>query len=53
MHHVLCKVKSDRRAAIPVKEYAVRYPHCLDKRVPESMTHVAPMEDGNFYEHEK
>jgi len=50
---VLREGNSDRRAAVPVKEYAFQYPHSMGKWVPESKTHVASMEDGDFYSHEK
>merc|ERR1719413_67185 len=50
---VLREGNSDRRAAVPVKEYAFRYPHSMGKWVPESKTHVASMTDGDFYSHEK
>jgi len=50
---VLREGNSDRRAAVPVKEYAFRYPHSMGKWVPESKTHVAFMDDGDFYSHEK
>jgi len=50
---VLREGNSDRRAAVPVKEYAFQYPHSMGKWAPESKTHVASMEDGDFYSHEK
>jgi len=50
---VLREGNSDRRAAVPVKEYAFKYPHSMGKWVPNSKTHVASMEDGDFYSHEK
>merc|ERR1719159_1915759 len=50
---VLREGNSDRRAAVPVKEYAFRYPHSMGKWVPESKTHVASMTDGDFYSHER
>merc|ERR1712190_287147 len=50
---VLREGNSDRRAAVPVKEYAFQYPHSMGKWVPESKTHVASMSDGDFYSHEK
>eukprot|EP00933_Yihiella_yeosuensis_P048982 TRINITY_DN454_c0_g1_i4.p1 TRINITY_DN454_c0_g1~~TRINITY_DN454_c0_g1_i4.p1 ORF type:complete len:782 (-),score=243.32 TRINITY_DN454_c0_g1_i4:623-2968(-) len=50
---VLREGNSDRRAAVPVKEYAFKYPHSMGKWVPESKTHVASMKDGDFYAHEK
>ncbi|CAJ1427521.1 unnamed protein product [Effrenium voratum] len=50
---VLREGNSDRRAAVPVKEYAFKYPHSMGKWLPESKTHVSSMEDGDFYSHEK
>merc|ERR1740129_2478214 len=50
---VLREGNSDRRAAVPVKEYAFRYPHSMGKWAPDSKTHVACMSDGDFYSHEK
>uniref|UniRef100_A0A7S3RR22 Isocitrate dehydrogenase (NADP(+)) n=1 Tax=Strombidinopsis acuminata TaxID=141414 RepID=A0A7S3RR22_9SPIT len=50
---VLREGNSDRRAAIPVKEYAFRYPHSMGKWAPDSKTHVSSMTDGDFYSHEK
>merc|ERR1712190_369066 len=44
---------SDRRAAVPVKEYAFKYPHAMGKWEPDSKTHVACMSDGDFFSHEK
>jgi len=50
---VLREGNSDRRAAIPVKEYAFRYPHSMGKWAPDSKTHVVSMTAGDFYSHEK
>ncbi|CAE8699594.1 unnamed protein product, partial [Polarella glacialis] len=50
---VLREGNSDRRAAIPVKEYAFKYPHSMGKWAPDSKTHVASMQGGDFYSHEK
>mmetsp|Transcript_20286 Transcript_20286/g.41641 ORF Transcript_20286/g.41641 Transcript_20286/m.41641 type:complete len:764 (-) Transcript_20286:327-2618(-) len=50
---VLREGNSDRRAAVPVKEYAFRYPHSMGKWAPDSKTCVASMIDGDFYSHEK
>lgn len=50
---VLREGNSDRRAAVPVKEYAKRYPHSMGKWAKDSKTHVAHMADGDFYSHEK
>ena len=37
---------------MPVKEYAVRYPHKMGKWEPTSKTHVAHMKDGDFFSSE-
>lgn len=50
---VLREGNSDRRSAVPVKEYAYRYPHSMGKWVPDSKTIVRSMEDGDFYSHER
>merc|ERR1719428_638542 len=50
---VLREGNSDRRAAVPVKEYAFRYPHSMGKWTPDSKTHVSSMTEGDFYGHEK
>ena len=50
---VLREGNSDRRAAVPVKEYAFKYPHSMGAWSKESKTHVASMSDGDFYAHEK
>merc|ERR1719502_1115919 len=49
---VLREGNSDRRAAVPVKEYAVRYPHKMGKW-DDSKTCVRSMTDGDFYSHER
>jgi isocitrate dehydrogenase len=49
---VLREGNSDRRAAIPVKEYAVRYPHKMGSW-DGSKTVVRSMRDGDFYSHER
>jgi isocitrate dehydrogenase len=49
---VLREGNSDRRAAVPVKEYAVRYPHKMGKW-DNSKTCVRSMKDGDFYSHER
>ena len=46
---VLREGNSDRRAAVPVKEYAKKHPHSMGKWVKTSKTHVSHMEDGDFY----
>lgn len=50
---VLREGNSDRRAAVPVKEYAFRYPHSMGKWSPDSKTVVKSMSDGDFYSHER
>jgi len=50
---VLREGNSDRRAAVPVKEYAFRYPHSMGKWESTSKTVVRCMEDGDFYSHER
>jgi isocitrate dehydrogenase len=49
---VLREGNSDRRAAVPVKEYAQRYPHRMGSW-DGSKTCVKCMEDGDFYSHER
>jgi isocitrate dehydrogenase len=50
---VLREGNSDRRAAVPVKEYAFRFPHSMGKWQPSSRTVVRSMKDGDFYSHER
>jgi len=50
---VLREGNSDRRAAVPVKEYAQKHPHSMGKWSPDSKTHVASMTEGDFYGSEK
>jgi len=50
---VLREGNSDRRAAVPVKEYAFRYPHSMGKWDASSKTVVRSMKDGDFYSHER
>jgi isocitrate dehydrogenase len=49
---VLREGNSDRRAAVPVKEYAMRYPHRMGSWE-GSKTCVRCMTDGDFYSHER
>jgi isocitrate dehydrogenase len=49
---VLREGNSDRRAAVPVKEYAMRYPHKMGSW-DGSKTCVKCMTDGDFYSHER
>ena len=50
---VLREGNSDRRAAPAVKAYARKNPHSMGTWSPESKTHVASMDKGDFYESEK
>ncbi|MGV3590786.1 MAG: NADP-dependent isocitrate dehydrogenase [Gammaproteobacteria bacterium] len=46
---VLREGNSDRRAPGAVKAYARKNPHSMGKWSPDSQTHVAHMQDGDFY----
>ncbi|MDG1325728.1 MAG: NADP-dependent isocitrate dehydrogenase [Opitutales bacterium] len=46
---VLREGNSDRRVAKPVKEYAQKNPHSMGAWSPDSKTHVAHMQSGDFY----
>ncbi|MDH5184351.1 MAG: NADP-dependent isocitrate dehydrogenase [Gammaproteobacteria bacterium] len=50
---VLREGNSDRRVAGPVKAYAKKHPHSMGAWSAESKTHVASMQDGDFYASEK
>jgi len=50
---VLREGNSDRRAAASVKNYAKKHPHHMGKWSADSKTHVAHMNDGDFYGSEK
>ena len=50
---VLRQGNSDRRVAPSVKEYAKKFPKRLGKWSSDSKSHVAWMEDGDFYGNEK
>jgi len=50
---VLREGNSDRRVAGPVKEYAKKHPHSMGAWSADSQSHVASMEDGDFYGSEK
>ncbi|MGI9329853.1 MAG: NADP-dependent isocitrate dehydrogenase [Gammaproteobacteria bacterium] len=50
---VLREGNSDRRVAGPVKEYARQHPHSMGKWSADSKSHVAHMEDGDFYSSEQ
>jgi len=49
---VLREGNSDRRAAVPVKEYAKKYPHRMGS-YDGCKTVVRCMKDGDFYSHER
>jgi isocitrate dehydrogenase len=50
---VLREGNSDRRAAPPVKAFAQKHPKSLGAWPEKSATHVANMDDGDFYSSEK
>jgi len=50
---VLRQGNSDRRAPQAVKEYARAYPHRMGEWSADSKTHVAHMDDGDFYSSEQ
>ncbi|MBN8262147.1 MAG: NADP-dependent isocitrate dehydrogenase [Xanthomonadales bacterium] len=50
---VLREGNSDRRAPKAVKAYARKHPHRMGKWDPASKSHVAHMEDGDFYASEQ
>ena len=50
---VLRQGNSDRRAPKSVKAYARKHPHRMGAWSKDSMTHVAHMDDGDFYGSEK
>jgi len=50
---VLREGNSDRRVAASVKQYAKKHPHKMGAWSPESKTHVAHMNAGDFYHSEK
>ncbi|PID47352.1 MAG: isocitrate dehydrogenase (NADP(+)) [Proteobacteria bacterium] len=50
---VLREGNSDRRAPSSVKEFAKNNPHSMGKWTEDSLSHVAHMERGDFYESEK
>lgn len=50
---VLREGNSDRRVAAPVKEYAKNNPHSMGAWSKDSKTHVAHMQNGDFYGSEK
>merc|ERR1711865_1033295 len=50
---VLREGNSDRRAAVPVKNYAKKYPHKKGPWNKDSKTHVSHMSEGDFFGSEK
>jgi isocitrate dehydrogenase len=46
---VLREGNSDRRAAVSVKQYARKHPHKMGAWSADSKTHVAHMDNGDFY----
>jgi isocitrate dehydrogenase len=50
---VLREGNSDRRAPKAVKNYARKNPHSMGAWSPNSKTHVATMEEGDFFHNEK
>ncbi|MFW7379684.1 MAG: NADP-dependent isocitrate dehydrogenase [Oligoflexus sp.] len=50
---VLREGNSDRRVAQPVKEYAKKHPHSMGAWSKDSKSHVAHMQEGDFFGSEK
>jgi isocitrate dehydrogenase len=50
---VLREGNSDRRVAAPIKQYAKQNPHSMGAWSKDSVSHVAHMEQGDFYGSEK
>ncbi|MES9935633.1 MAG: NADP-dependent isocitrate dehydrogenase, partial [Sedimenticola sp.] len=50
---VLREGNSDRRVAAPVKAYAKQHPHSMGEWSADSKSHVAHMQDGDFYSSEQ
>ncbi|MDX1489956.1 MAG: NADP-dependent isocitrate dehydrogenase [Pseudohongiellaceae bacterium] len=50
---VLREGNSDRRVAAPVKEYAKKNPHSMGEWSADSKSHVAHMDDGDFFSSEQ
>ena len=50
---VLREGNSDRRVANAVKSYARKHPHSMGAWKPDSATHVASMDSGDFYANEQ
>merc|ERR1719191_1882887 len=50
---VLREGNSDRRAAVPVKNYAKKFPHKMGPWSKDSKSHVSHMSEGDFFGSEK
>ncbi|BCT92238.1 isocitrate dehydrogenase, NADP-dependent [Lysobacter helvus] len=50
---VLREGNSDRRAPLSVKQYARKHPHRMGKWASDSKSHVAHMDEGDFYGSER
>lgn len=50
---VIREGNSDRRAPVPVKNFAKKHPHRMGEWSSDSKTHVTTMESGDFYHNEK
>ena len=50
---VLREGNSDRRVALAVKNFAKSHPHSMGAFRPDSKSHVAHMQDGDFYSSER
>jgi isocitrate dehydrogenase len=50
---VLREGNSDRRAPVPVKQYAKKHPHSMGEWSSSSKSHVAYMSDGDYFSSEK
>jgi isocitrate dehydrogenase len=50
---VLREGNSDRRVAAAVKQYAKKHPHSMGEWSAQSKSHVAHMDDGDFYSSEQ
>lgn len=50
---VLREGNSDRRTPAAVKKYAMKHPHSMGEWKKDSKTHVASMQEGDFYGSEK
>jgi len=49
---VLREGNSDRRSAVPIKNYAKKYPHQMGAWTAQTKTHVSHMEGGDFFGNE-